>query len=93
MGSDRYMESQADCQSNLALARERIRALEERISRPLVLSEIEVPCHECGEQVGLVDIGDVNGAAAMTWKDFVVREIAPPYQSQVVAFHVDCEWA
>ena len=59
--------------------------------RTYELYEIEANCHDCGEGVGLVDLGDINGVAAMGWRDFVVREIAPRYESKVVAFHVECE--
>ena len=34
------------------------------------LWEIEDKCRDCGTPVGGVDLGDVDGAAAMTWEDF-----------------------
>jgi hypothetical protein len=38
------------------------------------INQIEGVCKGCGESVGLVDAGDIDGAAAMYWQDFVTEQ-------------------
>jgi len=50
-----------------------------------------IDCDECGEGVGMVDLGDVDGAAAMGWRDFATHT-RMTYDGPVVKiYHPECE--